>query len=63
MHVALGGRDPRVPEELLYEARVGVPGDEAAGGVTQCVEAQRAQAGGGARRRGRGVGRGVSRRC
>jgi hypothetical protein len=46
MHVTLGGRDPRVPEELLHEARVGVPGDEAPGGVAQGMEAQRAQAGG-----------------
>ena len=40
MHVALRGRDPRVPEEVLDEARVGVAGDEAAGGVAQGVEAQ-----------------------
>ena len=46
MHVALCGRDARVPEELLYEARVSVPGDEAAGSVAQRVEAQRAQSGG-----------------
>jgi hypothetical protein len=46
MHVALRGRDARVPEELLHEARVRVPDDEAAGGVAQGVEAQRAQAGG-----------------
>ncbi len=49
MHVALRGRDPRVPEELLHEARIGVPGDQAAGGVTQGMEAQRAQPGGVAR--------------
>lgn len=46
MHVALRGRDARVPEELLNEARVGVSCDEAAGGVAQRMEPQRAQAGG-----------------
>ena len=35
-----------MPEELLDEARVGVPRDEATGGVTQRVEAQGPQAGG-----------------
>ena len=45
MHVALRGRDPRVPEELLHEPRVGVPRNKAPGGMTEGVEAQRAQAG------------------
>lgn len=33
VHIALRGRDPRVPKEVLDEARVGVPSDEAARGV------------------------------
>jgi len=33
MHVALRGGDTRVSKELLDEARVGMSGDEAAGGV------------------------------
>jgi hypothetical protein len=39
-------RDARVPEELLHKARVGVPGDQPPGGVTEGMEAQRAQPGG-----------------
>ncbi len=50
MHVALRGRDPRVPEELLDEVRVGVPGHKAAGGVAEGMEAQRSQTGGITRR-------------
>lgn len=45
VHIALGGRDPGVAEEILDEARVGVAGDEATGGVAQGVEAQGPQAG------------------
>ncbi len=49
MHVALRGRDPRVSEEILNEARIGVPGDQAAGCMTEGMKAQRAQPGGVAR--------------
>ena len=49
MHVALRGRDPRVPKELLNETRGSVPRNEAAGGVTQRMEAQGAEADGIAR--------------
>jgi hypothetical protein len=45
MHVALCGRDPRMPKELLHEPRVGVAGDEAPGGVAQRVKAQGTQPG------------------
>lgn len=40
MHVALSGRDPRVPQELLNEPRVRVPGDKTPGGVPECMKPQ-----------------------